>query len=99
MDVLQDVKRAEAEASSVEEEYRGRADQALSSVSRDIDAERERRQKELDRDVSEKRAEMDREVDEERARIKSDGESQRRTTQATSGANADRAAAFVLDQL
>ena len=73
MDVLKDVKNAEAEAERIEEQYRSRADELTARCAADLDSERKRRVAAVEEELRQYRDELRRDLAADRTRVHEQG--------------------------
>jgi vacuolar-type H+-ATPase subunit H len=69
MDVLKEIKEAEKQAESIEQEYRARADALLSAVPQELEKEKTRREEKLKHDIDALRAGNRREKEKAREEV------------------------------
>ena len=99
MDVLKDVKNAEAEAERIEQQYRSRAADLLARSSADLDSERKRRIGAVDDELRQYRDELRRDLAAERTRVHEQGARELARLERRASANGETAVTALLDKL
>ena len=99
MDVLKDVKNAEAEAERIEEQYRTRAADLVARCVADLDSERKRRAGAVEEELRQYRDELRRDLATERTRVHEQGARELGRLERRAGANGDTAVNALLDKL
>ena len=99
MDVLKDVKKAEEDAERIEQDYRTRAAELLSSVSDEIDGRSRALSNKFDDEMTQRNAELDESFKAEHETIVESGRKKRETVEAAVRSNHDAAVDFVLQRM
>ena len=99
MDVLKDVKNAEAEAERIEEQYRSRAADLVARCAADLDGERKRRGATVDEELRHYRDELRRDLAAKRTRVREQGARELERLERRASANREAAVSALLDKL
>ena len=99
MDVLKDVKNAEAEAERIEAEYRKRADDLSARCAADLEAQRRERLAAIDDELQHYRDELHRDLAAEKGRVHEAGARELEQLERGAAANRDAAVAALLAKL
>ena len=99
MDVLKDVKNAEAEAERIEEQYRSRAADLVARCAADLDGERKRRGAAVDEELRHYRDELRRDLAAKRTRVREQGARELERLERRASANREAAVSALLDKL
>lgn len=99
MDVLRDVKRAEEDAERVEQDYRSRADQLLSSVTEKLDVRGIELDKQLDSELEQRNGELNQRFESEREAIVASGRKEREAVEAKARSRHDEAVDRIFNRL
>ena len=99
MDVLKDVKNAEAEAERIEEQYRSRAADLVARCAADLDGERKRRGAAVDEELHHYRDELRRDLAAKRTRVREQGARELERLERRASANREAAVTALLDKL
>ncbi|MCY4481874.1 MAG: hypothetical protein OXC12_03285 [Spirochaetaceae bacterium] len=99
MDVLKDVKNAEAEAERIEEQYRSRAADLVARCAADLDSERKRRVSALEEELRHYRDELRQDLAAQRTRVHEQGTRELAQLERRVSANREGAVGALLDKL
>ena len=99
MDVLKDVKNAEAEAQRIEEQYRSRAAELVARSAADLGSERKRRVGALEEELRHYRDELRRDLAAQRTRVHEQGAREMARLERRASANREAAVTALLDEL
>ena len=99
MDVLKDVKNAEAEAERIEAQYRSRAADLVARCADDLDSERKRRIGAMDEELRHYRDELRRDLAAQRTRVHEQGARDLGQLERRASTNREGAVAALLDKL
>ena len=99
MDVLKDVKNAEAEAEQIEAQYRQRAADLVARCRADLDSQRQRRLAAVDEELQRYRDELHHDLAAEKERVHEAGARELERLERDAAANRDAAAAALLEKL
>lgn len=99
MDVLKDVRKAEEDAESIEQDYRTKAAELLASVSDRLDERRQELTAELDGELERRTAELDRQFHAERETIVASGRQQREAAETSASSRHDAALQLILKRI
>ena len=99
MDVLKDVKNAEAEAEQIEAQYRQRAADLVARCSADLDRKRRERLAAVDAELQQYRDELHRKLAAEKERVHQDGAGELERLERRAAAHRDAAVAALLEKL
>ena len=99
MDVLKDVKNAEAEAEQIEAQYRQRAADLVARSRTDLDGERTQRLAVVDQQLQRYRDELHRDLAVEKERVHEAGARELERLERNAASHRDAAVALLLDKL
>ena len=99
MDVLKDVKNAEAEAERIEEQYRSRAADLVARCAADLESERKRRVSAMEGELRHYRDELRQDLAAQRTRVHEQGARELAQLERRVSANRERAVGALLDKL
>lgn len=99
MDVLKDVKKAEEEAERIEQDYRARADELLSSVNDEIEQRGTVLRKKFDDEMTRRNAELDKNFSAEHETIVESGRKEREAVAAAAHGRHDEAVDLILQRM
>ena len=99
MDVLKDVKNAEAEAEQIEVRYRRRAADLVARCRADLDSQRQQRLAAVDEELQRYRDELHRDLAAEKERVHEAGAGELERLERGAAANRDAAVAALLEKL
>jgi vacuolar-type H+-ATPase subunit H len=99
MDVLKDVKNAEAEAEQIEAQYRQRAADLVARCRADLDGQRKQRLAAVDEELQRYRAELNHDLATEKERVHEAGDRELERLERGAAANRDAAVAALLEKL
>ncbi len=99
MDVLKDVKNAEAEAQRIEEQFRARAADREARCAADLDKERTERLGAVEDELRQYRDDLHRDLAAEKARVHEDGARELERLERRASGNREAAVTALLDKL
>ena len=99
MDVLKDVKNAEAEAEQIEAQYRQRAADLVVRCRADLDSQRKQRLAAVDEELQRYRDELHRDLSADKVRVHEAGARELDRLERGAAANRDAAVAVLLEKL